>query len=363
MSVDFGAEVQPGDWLLSCRHGYESEVCSQLQAAGGETSPVFSGLVRVNGTDEGAEWPVKLDVSYALQMFPAVSLVQRDSLNQLARAVVDHIAGPIDGVAEPWSLHVLVPGRLRGNPKPPMARRADLLERAVLDRLSKIRRRAMHHYKPECLTPSRLVQVLLWRADAAWVSFSAPRQTEVGGSWPSGWPAGLAPVADDPVAPASSYRKLEEAMACMGRWPVKGERAVDVGACPGGWTRVLLRYGATVDAVDRQPLAPHLMRDRKVHFHRADAFTWAPDGPVDWWVSDVVAYPDRIIDMAHRVSTVIRPELVVLQMKFRGEPEHGAVTTALTRLRDAGYGARARHFFNDKNEVTLMARWADGDSR
>jgi len=218
-----------------------------------------------------------------------------------------------------------------------------------------VRRRAWRQRVAGCGLPVRLVQVLLFDEETCWVSCAPCAITPVGGTWPVGIVAGLADVADDDGAPASSYRKLEEALACMQRWPDPGESAVDLGACPGGWTRVLRRNGARVDAVDRQPLARHLMKDRKVHFHKADAFAWRPDRPVDWLVSDVVAYPDRILELIETWAGGQLANRIVVQMKFRGPPDHAKIADGLARFEAAGYGARVRHFFNDKNEITFMA--------
>ncbi len=349
-------------WLFTCRHTYEDVLVAQLLDL-----PEVTGATRLSDglvaalVGEGAEGaPVDallraLDPTYALQVLPNVREVEAAGVNTLGKLVSDVLADPVDGVSAPWDLHVLVPAQLKGNPRPPMARRAMLLEQAIAARLGKIRKRAWRQREEGCGKPARLAQVLLLDHERAAVSCVAPVATEVGGTWPVGLPAGHAEIPRDDGAPASSFRKLEEALLCLRRWPQQGERAVDVGACPGGWTRVLRRNGANVDAVDRQPLVQHLMRDRRVHFHKADAFTWEPEGPVDWWVSDVIAFPERILGMVERVANEVRPRFAVIQMKFRREPDHDAVAQALATLRAAGYGARARHFFNDKNEMTLMA--------
>ncbi|MCO4761735.1 MAG: hypothetical protein KC502_09540 [Myxococcales bacterium] len=342
-------------WLLTCRHNFEDVLAGQLQSlTTAKVSRVLSGLLAVEGLEPGLP-ASHLDPSYALQVMPDCHKVEHASVRGLARAIVDVIAEPIDGVDGPWDLHVLLPAQLRGNPKPPMARRAGLLREAVIERLSGVRRRAAKRLQTGCGKPVRLVQVLLLNEQTCWVSCVKTEATAIGGTWPVGFPAGHADVADDDGAPASSYRKLEEALACMQHWPSPGETAVDLGACPGGWTRVMRRNGARVDAIDRQPVAKHLMRDRKIRFTKADAFTWRPERPVDWLVSDVVAYPDRILELIDTWAGERLATRIVVQMKFRGEPDHSKIADGMARLRAAGYGARVRHFFNDKNEVTLMA--------
>ena len=178
-------------------------------------------------------------------------------------------------------------------------------------------------------------------------------------TWPATLPAGLADVPDDDIAPASSYRKLVEAFACLDRAPQPGDACVDLGACPGGWTRVLLQHGADVTAVDRAPLAPHLMADPRVTFLPADAFAFRPPQPVAWLVSDVIAFPERVGELLAGWLPSQLCERFVVQIKFKGEPDWLAVEAAKWVATDAGYRVVARHFFNDKNELTLMGGRGD----
>ena len=54
--------------------------------------------------------------------------------------------------------------------------------------------------------------------------------------------------------PSRAYLKLWEACTRIGAWPRPGERCIDLGAAPGGWTWALARLGARVMAVDKAPL-------------------------------------------------------------------------------------------------------------
>ena len=91
-------------------------------------------------------------------------------------------------------------------------------------------------------------------------------------------PSGLIELEEDHVNPPSrAYLKLEEALIRInsekGVLPKAGERCLDAGACPGGWTWVLRQLGCTVTAVDRSELSPSLMSDTCVTFIKHDAFT------------------------------------------------------------------------------------------
>ena len=111
--------------------------------------------------------------------------------------------------------------------------------------------------------------------------------------------------------------------------------------------------------MDRSRLSDSLMLDKGVTFHQGDAFTFSVEGleggVVDWMVCDVAAYPERVSEMIERWCGVAKR--LVITMKFRGpEPDWACLEQALAIGRWKGYHARAKHFFNNKNEVTLMLR-------
>ncbi len=349
----------PRPWLFTCRHTHEPRLIEELNRLGCDQAtpvPSIPGLVRA-GRLPGAVDEVHLaawDPVWALQVLPEVVALRAPSINGLAQAVAEVLATAIDAVDGPWLLHVLVPGMLKGQPKPVLRRRAVFVSISVSKRLTRTRRRAWRRRQPHCERPTLVAQLLLRDAENLWLSVSPTRVLPTGGTWPSPLPAGLAEVADDPMAPSSAFRKLDEALACMGRRPQPGDSAVDLGASPGGWTRVLLRHGAEVLAVDRAPLAAHLMATSQLQWRRGDAFTFEPEAPVDWLVADVAAYPARVAELlevwcGRRLATHL-----VVQMKFTGPTDWDALDNALATAHRHGFAARARHFFNDKNEVTLM---------
>ncbi len=116
-------------------------------------------------------------------------------------------------------------------------------------------------------------------------------------------PCGKLEFTEDHTNPPSrAYLKLQESLTLVHHlfgipYPTAGDRCLDAGACPGGWTWVLRGFGAAVHAIDRSPLAEKLMRDPLVTFQAHDAFTIPPAelGAFNWVVSDVICYPDRLL--------------------------------------------------------------------
>lgn len=177
----------------------------------------------------------------------------------------------------------------------------------------------------------------------------------------------MAKVDISEVMPSSAYRKLMEAFECMRIAPMPFKSsAVDLGACPGGWTSVLRRLDCHVVSVDRSKLDPVLMKDDMVDFVKGDAFTYSPPAASDrmdknfsprnsWMVSDVIAYPERIIELLDRWCGNHWASHMVITMKFQGDkPAFDELEKACSVTEGHGYICRAKHFFNNKNEVTLM---------
>jgi 23S rRNA (cytidine2498-2'-O)-methyltransferase len=125
----------------------------------------------------------------------------------------------------------------------------------------------------------------------------------------------------------------------------------------------LRRNGCIVTAVDRSQLDDTLMADPAVTFVRGDAFTFTPeDPPVDWVVSDVIAYPERCVELLERWCGGLWASRLIFTMKFTGDvPDFVAMAEARAVAERLGFRARLKHFFANKNEVTVMAWRPEGD--
>ena len=229
------------------------------------------------------------------------------------------------------------------------AQRAALLQAALHKRIA--RRHAGQLVLPG---PGRILQVLLRGPDAGWVSASPILVHRGALAWPSPFPAGLSNPDDDLAAPNSAFRKLREALALLGEPARPGAFVVDLGASPGGWTHVLRQLGCQVTAVDRAPLAPGLMADPRVAFAVGDAFAWQPAHAVDGLVCDVIAAPERSCALLEKWCSQRWMRWFVVHLKFKGEPAWVTLTAAIAAAHAHGYACRAKHFFNDKNEVTVL---------
>jgi 23S rRNA (cytidine2498-2'-O)-methyltransferase len=130
-----------------------------------------------------------------------------------------------------------------------------------------------------------------------------------------------------------------------------GTRVIDAGACPGGWTWVFDKLGATVTAIDRSPLAPDLMTKPNITFLKHDAFTLKPAdfGPVDWVCSDVICYPPRLLEWIREWLDSDLCQNFICTIKMQGAADH-ETTRAFADIP----GSRVVHLTANKNELTWI---------
>ncbi|MCG3149745.1 MAG: Ribosomal RNA large subunit methyltransferase M [Verrucomicrobiae bacterium] len=142
--------------------------------------------------------------------------------------------------------------------------------------------------------------------------------------------------------PSRAYLKLWELFSRLQVWPKAGERCLDLGASPGGWTWVLQGLGAHVVAVDKAPLAPRVAK--LVECRQESAFGLKPE-PTDWLFSDVICEPARLLKLVERWLPVAAN--IVCTLKFKGATDH---TT--TRAFAAIPGSRLLHLHHNRHELT-----------
>lgn len=151
--------------------------------------------------------------------------------------------------------------------------------------------------------------------------------------------------------PSRAYRKLWEALTLLGRHPIAGERCIDLGASPGGWTWVLQALGANVLAIDKAALDPAIEALPNVEVRNESAFGLDPTavGPLDWLFSDVICYPKRLFDLVNRWREAGMAKHFVCTIKFQGSDEH-----AFARSFAEIPGSRVVHLHHNKHELTWM---------
>lgn len=182
------------------------------------------------------------------------------------------------------------------------------------------------------------VQHLLWSPDF--------RELAPEGNWSF--------IEDRVNPPSRAYLKLWEWSWRSGHRPRAGDRVLDLGASPGGWTWVLLEAGCRVVTLDRSSELHPGVRERIESAHQGDAFdlsSW-PEGKWDWVTCDVIAPPDRSLRLIEEMRE--RHQRFVITVKFKGVPEERDLQNILRQLDDRR--VHAQRLWHNKHEITV---WMD----
>ena len=165
-------------------------------------------------------------------------------------------------------------------------------------------------------------------------------------------PNGCCEFKEDKSSPPSrAYLKLWELFTVFACRPAAGERVFDMGACPGGWTWVLAGLGCNVVAVDKAPLDPIIAAMPGVEVVQDSAFGLRPAscGQVDWFFSDIICYPEKLLQLVRRWREEGTVKNFVCTVKLQG-PE---VDATLASFREIP-GSRLIHLYANKHEVTWV---------
>jgi 23S rRNA (cytidine2498-2'-O)-methyltransferase len=217
------------------------------------------------------------------------------------------------------------------------------------------------HYRRAALIVDKLPKV-----SAKPVAFGSPAPTAPLGAWTllepdlmlaasrcsSPFPHGEMQFVEDRLAPPSrAYLKLWEAFTLLGKAPRPGDRVVDLGSSPGGWSWVLQGLGAGVISVDKAPLDPRIASLPGIEYRAESAFALDPAalGPVDWVFSDVICYPSRLFGLIERWRAAGTCPRFLCTLKFQGATDHETA-----RRFAAIPGSRLLHLHHNKHELTWI---------
>ncbi len=334
------------EWLYTTREGYEQDLLDELKIAHRSEG---ARLIAPSLIASPKEY---VDCAFARQAMVAKTIVKADNALALDRAVTSALYELMrDQPTKKWALHVWVPDSEEGNKS---ARLADVLAKTVpsqagaidakwADRLvesARIARDAGGTLAQVCvLGPTRAVVCALPAVDAH-----------------SLHPGGRARMRVDNEAPSRAAMKLEEALDWFGAAPARGDRCVDLGAAPGGWTHVLLARGAHVLAVDPGSMAPAIARHKNFEHIRGSAFEIEPEKPVDWLFCDMVWRPLEVAALLAKWGRRGWASMLVANIKLPMRQKAEFVKRVLDVLRDGGWHrVRARQLYHDREEVTVCA--------
>lgn len=212
------------------------------------------------------------------------------------------------------------------------------------------------------------------------VYFTDNHTALIGYSYPannSPHPLGILRLKFPHAAPSRSTLKLEEAFELFipkSEHAVRlsgGLHAVDLGACPGGWTYQLVKRGMFVEAVDNGAMDEALMASGQVKYCPQDGFKFQPKkNNVYWLVCDMIEQPQRVAKLMATWLATGRCHETIFNLKLPMKKRYESVKQALVIIDEslaqyqAGpYDLQVKHLYHDREEVTVHMRLRSSVSR
>lgn len=202
------------------------------------------------------------------------------------------------------------------------------------------------HVLSVCLTPAGVLLGLNRTADGL-----------------SDWPGGRVRLAKRQGQVSRAEFKLEELFGVLPlALPATGA-ALDLGAAPGGWTRILRLRGLRVWAVDPGELDPRVAADPGVHHVRTTAGEFFRSTALDFdlAVNDMRMDPELSCRFMRDAAVRLRPgALAVVTLKVGVNRPLQALRRCREILDDDYEPVFARQLQHNRHELTLVARrrWA-----
>lgn len=162
---------------------------------------------------------------------------------------------------------------------------------------------------------------------------------------------------DKIMPPSRAYLKLWEFFTVYAPEVIEGGVAIDVGSCPGGWTWVLrtLDFDHTI-SVDKAPIEKRIMDLGNISFKQESAFGLDPKDfdTIDWFCSDIICYPERLLNLVKRFLESGKVKNFVCTIKYQAETDWEETLKFLEIP-----GSHIVHLHHNKHEVTWFLKGAN----
>lgn len=176
----------------------------------------------------------------------------------------------------------------------------------------------------------------------------------------SPWAGGFCRIPISKDALSRAEQKLLEAFELIGERLPESGLALDLGAAPGGWTRVAAQLGFQVHAVDPAKLHPSIAdRPTVTHYQTTGGdFLKKTDNTYDLLLCDMKMEArfaaDLVLECAPKLQT---GAYLIMTLKLpKGEKALVAARGALKRLGKGFSILQARQLYFNRSEITVIAK-------
>lgn len=149
--------------------------------------------------------------------------------------------------------------------------------------------------------------------------------------------------------------KLLEAERAFGLNFATFNRALDIGAAPGGWTQLLLERGLKVTAVDPGELHPSLKAYSQLTYLRKNAadIQLQPES-FDLLVCDMSWSPMQMVRLITDLLPALQPGAsAIVTIKLMHKKPFQTIRDVLARFAQYFYVRQAKQLFHNREEITL----------
>lgn len=171
----------------------------------------------------------------------------------------------------------------------------------------------------------------------------------------SDWPGGAVRFRREDGLISRAKFKLLEAERTFGLHFEQHERALDIGAAPGGWTSLLLERGLDVTAVDPADLHPSLIGHPRVMWLKKKAGDVIfPPGTFDLLVCDMSWNPETMARLVLRLAPSLKAGAeAIVTVKLLTRKPLQTIRSVIGQLRQTFEVRRAKQLFHNRDEITL----------
>lgn len=181
----------------------------------------------------------------------------------------------------------------------------------------------------------------------------------------SSWPGGMRRYAQTSEQISRAEFKLLEALEVFELTLPTHGRILDLGAAPGGWTRILLDTGLSVIAVDPAQLDPRLTKHVHLHYYNGYAEEFLEEA-ISRHINFTLIVNDMRMDARDAARLLVTAAaclqndgyiISTLKLPHETQTMHPLTTLkAALNILESGYSfVRARQLFHNRQEVTVLA--------
>ncbi|OCG03909.1 23S rRNA (cytidine(2498)-2'-O)-methyltransferase RlmM [Gilliamella sp. wkB112] len=346
--------------ILYCRSGFEKECAAEITDKASQQE--IYGFAKVNEKsgyvifecyqDNNAEILVKTlsfrTLIFARQMFVAGDLLSNLPANDRITPIVETLSGCIDKAGD---LRVEVADTNEGKDLASFCRKFTVPLRQAL-RNKRLLLKVTNPSRP-------VIHIFFISSNCCYAGYSYSQNN-------SPFYMGIPRLRFPSDAPSRSTLKLEEAFHIFipyEEWEERlhgGLNAVDLGACPGGWTYQLVKRSMMVYAIDNGPMDEKLMATGQVKHYREDGFKFTPKKHnIYWLVCDMVEKPAKVTELIAKwlINGWCRETIfnLKLPMKKRYEEVKNNLQLLKKELNNKQINVQiqAKQLYHDREEITV----------